>query len=112
MGQRALLWITVTRSTAEERVCQHTSVAAKLNAAKGCHCGCVVPLRPPDREAYACREYVTDKLVVGKWVLLWIVLAECVSLCAAGALLWLRPEANPYADMSQEQVRPSNHWAA
>ncbi|KAK9833527.1 hypothetical protein WJX81_001723 [Elliptochloris bilobata] len=48
--------------------------------------------------------YVTEKLKVGKWVLLWIVLAECVSLCAAGALHWLRPEANPYADMTQEQV--------
>jgi hypothetical protein len=45
-----------------------------------------------------------DKLAVGKWVLLWIVLGEAVSLGAAGALQWLRPEANPYADMTQEQV--------
>ena len=51
------------------------------------------------------REYVLDKLAVGKWVLLWIVLGEAVSLGAAGALQWLRPEANPYADMTQEQVR-------
>lgn len=62
----------------------------------------------PHTENLSCaiREYVTDKLLVGKWVLLWIVLAECASLCAAGVLLWLRPEANPYADMTQEQVRP------
>jgi len=52
------------------------------------------------------REYVMDKLAVGKWVMLWIVLGEAVSLGAAGALQWLRPEANPYADMTQEQVRP------
>ena len=63
----------------------------------------------PHAESVICanREYVIDKLAVGKWVLLWIVLAECASLSAAGVLLWLRPEANPYADMTQEQVRPT-----
>ena len=47
-----------------------------------------------------------EKLQTGKWVLLWIVVAECISLGASGALHWLRPAANPYADMTQEQVCP------
>ena len=77
---------------------------------RGAAAGCLIP--SAWKQICAHRDYVTDKLVVGKWVLLWIVLAECVSLCAAGALLWLRPEANPYADMTQEQVRSSMNRAA
>lgn len=51
-----------------------------------------------------CREYIVEKLEVGKWIFLWVVLGEAISLGLALVMKLMGKLEGKYENMDLEQA--------